>query len=228
MDERVSVVRDLNWKFDNRGPYVLIGCGRWKTTFYVDPAPGYMHDIELVKTCLAKCDEIKPLPRPPPIYILDHDALGGTNAETHGDTDWDTKDEHGRNISTPWIVMFGKRIPLHPAMTRYLVFHEYGHAFEHFLAAKRYSKSDPVFENRKDYAKLRGLPDDEKYYGPLTWHTSSAEVFANDFRTLVCGVEKEFWPHQVPRPEDVPEVVAYWEEAMKIDLTPGPPPPEKS
>lgn len=225
--ERVIVVKDLCWGFDNKGPYVRVGSGKWPTMIYVDPAPGYMHDIEIVKTCLAKCDEIKPLPNPPPIYLLQNDSTGGTNGNTHGDSDWDTKNEHGNLVPMPWICLFGKRIPLHPAMTRYLVFHEYGHCVEHFVAAKRFSKNDGVFENRKDYGKLRGLVE-EKYYGLQSWHLSPAEVFANDFRVLVCGVETEFWPHPVPRPQDVPEVVAYWDELMKLDLKPGPPPAEKS
>ena len=42
-----------------------------------------------------------------------------------------------------------------------------------------------------------------------------AEVFACDFRLLVCDTEPEFWPHPgVPRPEGILAIRAWWLTAL--------------
>jgi hypothetical protein len=90
------------------------------------------------------------------------------------------------------IVLAGKRIPPHPAMTRYLVAHEYGHHVEYELLHRRgLDPGDSVV--RDEYARMRGCPDVN--YGGGTWHKSPGELLANDFRIVVAGVEPEFWPH---------------------------------
>ncbi len=68
----------------------------------------------------------------------------------------------------------------------------------------------------REYAQLRGLPVDERaLYGGGRWHAAIGELFANDFRILVARAELEFWPHPgFPRPETLPVVVEFWEQAI--------------
>jgi hypothetical protein len=115
--------------------------------------------------------------------------------------------------------LFGKRTPIHPATTRALVAHEYGHAVDRAIASKRFSGSQPTTKLREEYAAIRKLPKRD-YYGPGTWHEMPAELVANDFRWLVMGIEREFWPHNVPTPDQVPEIVDWWDRVLKMDLKP--------
>lgn len=183
----------------------------WQTSIRVDPAPAYRHPPDLVLKVLEHCDQVLPLARPPVVFALDREGLGRTNGETRYDCDWEApKDEHNRGIRHHFIVLFGKRIPPHPAVTRYLVAHEYGHVVEDVIAARLYKSDPPDAELIADYAKLRGL-EQPGYYGPGTWHVSPGELFADDFRILVAGVEAEYWPHPgVPRPEECTAVQEWW------------------
>lgn len=222
--DNVFEEKELQWAFDDKGPFVRVGrVGDWKTTLYVDPTPCFTHDLELVKTTLALCESSFPLPKPVSLYVISFEGTGRTNGQTHHESDYKEKSEHDEYITYPLIALFGKRTPIHPAMTRYLVAHEYGHAVDRAIASKRYAGGDPCSALHKDYAKMRGLPEISSY-GPTTWHLATTEVIANDFRVLVMGIEKEFWAHPVPMPSEVPEVVAWWEEVRKQDLTTKLPP----
>lgn len=212
----VFALKDLKWDWDERGPQVMIPAvgGRWARTVYVDPAPAYSHDLSLVEKMLALCEEKWKLPTTPPFYILDRDGKGRENGWTSHDSDWNVKTEKDRNVPAPYVLLYGKRIPIMPAMTRYLVSHEYGHCVECHMAFQRYpdEKHDASKKLMEEYGKLRGAPE-TKYYGPGTWHDSIGEVFANDFRILFCGMEPEFWPHpNYNRPEENPAVRAWWNE----------------
>ncbi len=115
------------------------------------------------------------------------------------------------------IVMSGKRQPPHPAMTRYLVAHEYGHNVEWMLERVRDSKTLHSGEVVAEYAKLRGLPDDALHHGSGgRWHDSATEIFACDFRILVGQTETEHWPHPgIPHPVDVDaDLAAWWAQSL--------------
>lgn len=215
----------LVWPFggDPR-PYVTVGQGHWgKRRTFVDPFPCYGHDADLVDSTLIAVQQAFPLPPEVSVQftILPFEELGRTNGWTQQDWehlyDADNKPT-GEKRYIPTVVLSGKRIPPHPAMTRYLVPHEYGHIVAGWLAHKAGDKNADPRTVEKDYAKLRGLKQDEEHvYGGGSWHCDAGEVMANDFRILVCGLEPDYWPHPgVPRPDDelaVPtfELREWWE-----------------
>lgn len=224
MEDRVFEVKDLHWTFDDKGPNIRINpfedqYGTWK---YMDPTPCHPHSREVVLETLKRCHEVFPLKTPLFVYNIHFESVGRTNGETQDISDYKTLNEFGEYVHGSVIMLFAKRTPIHPAATRALVSHEYGHAVDRAISSKRFPGSSPWEKLRQEYAELRGLPK-RKFYGPGTWHDMPAELLANDFRWLVMGIEREFWPHTVPTPDKVPAVVEWWEAAKKMDLTPGPP-----
>lgn len=200
----------LIWPFggsDGR-PYVMTGQGHWGSRrSYVDPFPAYGHDDDLVSETLTAVQQAFPLPPEVSlqITILPFEDQSRTNGWTQHD--WHRDYQEGKEASErrfiPTIVLSGKRIPPHPAMTRYLVAHEYGHVVAGWLAHKAGDQNADPRVVEEEYAKLRYLEKLERGYGGGTWHLDAGEVMANDFRILVCGIETDYWPHPgVPRPED--------------------------
>lgn len=211
--ERVVDVPDLRWSFDDQGPRIEFQAfGGWRQTEKVKAAKAYPHPRDYVVELLRHCEHVFPVTTPPKVFLPHYDNVGGTNGHTSSDDNYDVKDEHGRGKRQNYIVLWGKWIPIHPAMTRYLMAHEYGHVVEDYLGFKRYKSKQPDQELLADYQKMRGS-DTPPFYGPGMWHRQTGEIFANDFRILVAGIEPEFWPHDVPHPTRVPEVVKWWNEA---------------
>jgi hypothetical protein len=213
---RVVLVDQLCWGFDGELPTQRVQAARYERSERVDPAPAYAHDVKLVAEVLAQCEAAFPVQHSPSIFVLTHETIGRTNGHTSHDYDYDEakKDAAGRYPYLPHIVLSGKRIPIHPAMTRYLVAHEYGHVVDTTLALRRFEGSGAEAKQDEEYAKLRGIVP-PPYYGPGTWHRQAGEVFANDFRILVCGVEREYWPHPgIDRPEHSPAAVKWWAERL--------------
>lgn len=196
---------DLVWAFDGSDqPAYSIKDGTYTRSEKVDPFPAYAHDAALVRAELERTALLFPLPCDVYVYVAAFEGLGRTNAHASPGYDYQGEQVNGEYpISTGTIVLSGKRIPLHPAMTRYLVSHEYGHLVEYTLKRARLLDMD-------EYCDLRGMPREQPAYGGRNWHISRGEVFANDFRILVAGREAEFWPHPFPRPEAVPALCAWW------------------
>ena len=209
-DQVVEVLREPTYGFDDKGPaYTPSHAGSWTRTVYVDPAPCYGHDEALVRTLFARLRELAPLPIPLKVCLLGHEPTERTNGWYSDEGKWE-KDAEGVHRKAPvgLICLAGKRIPPHPAMTRYLMGHEYGHGVFYHLARTRGfdSDSEPL---RKLYQALR--PETSSRYGCGQWHQNTGEVFANDFRILHMRLETEFWPHDgVPRPEKVQAVIDFW------------------
>jgi hypothetical protein len=214
-----QVVRTLIepvWGFDADGPaYSIHHGGSYSRHDKVDAAPCYAHDEALAREEFERVRQLAPLPFPIAVFLLSHECSGRTNG--HYLNEWNytatpTATKTGEQYpAVGIIVLSGKRIPIHPAMTRYLVAHEYGHGVMYHLTRQRGLKSEETL--LAAYVQ-KSRPDASRSYGCRRWHANAGELFANDFRLLVAMRELEFWPHPgFARPERSPEVVAFWKDA---------------
>jgi hypothetical protein len=211
----VLCARDLNWSFDDRRP-------SWRTksaikdygrTVNVDPTPCYSHDRDLVRVEAKHVDEAFPIGVPVTVHVSRWEELGRTNGWASQEWNYYAGKKGDQKRWEVAIDLAGKRIPLHPAMTRYLVAHEYGHAVDYWLCHVRGLQPDGLDE---EYRKIRGLPKSSGRYGPGRWHANVGELIANDFRVLVAERELEFWPHPgIARPEEERGVRQFWRRALK-------------
>jgi hypothetical protein len=181
---------DLGWPFDGT-PQFQVGPPAHYRNVKVDPFPCYAHDRKLVQETADQVEAAFPIVTPPTYYLLHHEAVSRTSGHSDRAFDWD--DRAPRTKFTPWIVLSGKRIPIHPAMTRYLVAHEYGHVVQWAIEALRRIEDHAVTEFDREYMKMR--PEAGTAYGGRKWHAEVGELIANDFRICVTGIETEFWPH---------------------------------
>lgn len=209
------VAADLQWSFDSysAGPAFTTHDGDYKRSVKVDPFPCYAHEEANVRSIAYQVAEKFPMDLTVTFYLPEYEALERTNGWTSFGYYYNGEIPEGRGFKKfdATIVLSGKRIPLHPAMTRYLVAHEYGHVVEHWLKWMSGEK-DSDGKMIGEYARLRGVKSPE-HYGGRSWHATIGEMFANDFRILICGVEPEFWPHPgFARPEQLPQIVEWWKE----------------
>jgi hypothetical protein len=215
-DQVVLQTPPVSYGFDDRGPSTQIKHhGSSSFELRVDPAPCYAHNADLVRQELARLQRVAPLPFPLAIFLLDHEEVGRTNGTYYDAADYDAESDDSGYPQVGIIKLSGKRIPLHPAMTRYLVSHEYGHGVQYYLERKRAPEGKKRAAVIGEYVEIC-RPDAVKSYGPGKWHAAPGELFANDFRILVSKREQEFWPHEgFARPEEVPAVVAFWAHAQR-------------
>lgn len=217
---------DLIWPLGQQDstPRYEIGCGDYPRSHKVDPYPCYAHDLEQVKKLVAECEEVFPLiGTKAAFYLLSHEDVERVNGTTFSDNLYKGKTRTakckcGCDRSTEFyplatfVVLSGKRTPIHPAMTRYLVCHEYGHmVWNHVCRMLDYSDSGES-ALYKIYMETRGVTNYVQKYKGSKWHLNPGEIVANDFRLLFTNQEREFWPHPtIPFPEDTP-IVEWWRE----------------
>lgn len=221
-------------------PEYRCGMGTHTRSFKVDPFPCYAHDIERVEVMVKLCEEVFPVPDALlGFFILSHDFIDRINGLTFDDsiydredgTEWDEKIPsykgdgsvnalHGQALT---IALAGKRIPLLPSMTRYLVTHEYGHAAFYYTARKMGYKDHERNKLEEKYMELRGVEGYNKTYTGAQWHRSPGEIVANDFRILFTKQELEFYPHDCPLPAwNQPEGL-WWRQAAELCRPSGTP-----
>lgn len=216
----VKLIDDIYYGFHHVGPQLKV------RQYYedVDPFPCYNHPIDLVDEIADKVAESFPIDpiRGPRWGVMAYEALSRTNGWTTTDYNYyDGKDLDGSYKWYILIALLGKRTPIHPAMTRFVVAHEYGHGVEYVLEKQMYPEVDGKERGDKpllhDYAKLRGMEYNEEPYGARTWHRGIGEIFADDFRLLVPKIELEHWPHpDIPRPEELPAIQIWWKGVAEL------------
>lgn len=205
----------IEWPYEH-DPRLVIPAPHWTRVEVVDPWPAYHHDMDVVRETVELVEEAWPLPRPfsPKYFVLGFEAPNRANAATNRNFDYYSakaetiKEEGGLPEWFPYILFYGKRTPIHPAVTRYLVSHEYGHVVDYYIERMLGYEPD---QNHLDkiYAEKRNLKGGNKY-GAKNWHSETGEIIANDFRVLMTGIETEFWPHDVPRPIEGTELHKWW------------------
>jgi hypothetical protein len=185
-----------------------------------DPFPAWPHDAGVVRDIARHAAEVVPLLWPVDLYVLDREGVDRMNgySNLHQDQHHDG-DKWVNDPPKGVIVLGGKRIQPHPAMTRYLVGHETGHNVAYMInslrdGVKNLASCEDLY---REYAQARGLPDGLPEHGSGgTWHRALAEIFACDFRILVLHLEEEFWPHPgIPRPGPAqPGLTDWWDGAV--------------
>jgi hypothetical protein len=204
---------DLRWDFENSQCTYRVPDGEYTRHVIVDPFPAYAHDLAMVEVELTRTANAFPMPEEVTVCVLDREFAGRTNGWCSIGHFYGDKDERAKWSAT--IVLSGKRIPPHPATTRYLVAHEYGHAVRRFISGKRGEDDNKLYAPESLYGEYQRLRcfQTARHYGGGTWHACVEELFANDFRILVVGAEVEFWPHPgFARPEGVPAIVEFWKK----------------
>jgi hypothetical protein len=205
---------DIYWPFRGE-PQIFtqpVNANTYKSSVNVDPFPAYAHDAELVRQVMQKVEDSFPIEHSPDYYLLPCEDVGRTNG--YAQRDWIYNGSGEERTYEGHVILSAKRIPPHPAMTRYLVAHEYGHHVQWAIETKRGMKDESVSELTREYMALR--PGTQNGDGGGLWHSKTGELFANDFRILVAGVEPEFWPHDgFPHPHDCDAVRAFWERERK-------------
>ncbi len=227
--------QDLVWPLgvQDTTPQYFLGTGSYQRTLKVDPYPAYPHDLEHVERTLGHCMDVFPLKVAKfGLWVLSHDLIDRVNGVTFEDalyeredgSDWEETIPHydgsgemrtfrGQALS---IALAAKRIPIHPAMTRYLVSHEYGHAAFYVVARTLGYKDSERDKLEENYMELRGIEDYAKKYRGGDWHRNPGEIIANDFRILFTKQEMEYYPHDCPLPSwgDKP-LAGWWISALR-------------
>lgn len=211
---------DTHWNYGEKPtiqPRRFFGDGKGYQ-FKIDPAPAYSHDRALTEELLELCHERAPLCAPVTVTLLEVLDMRQTNGwaqqqfehykcHTPDDCDCDVIDvaEDGtktKRRTRNWdgiICLNGRTTEIHPAVTRYVTVHEYGHIVEDALGLIRHDEKggmDAGARLIREWAKVRRIPESsfELSYGVRTHHLMPNEIFANDFRHAL-GVETEWWPH---------------------------------
>lgn len=225
---RVGLVEmaDLRYGYDNKGPHWVASPAlqhSYPIREECDPwGPCYTHDVTLVKKLLGECVAAAPLGCVPvTVYVSQVEGLARTNGWSRYDHVYCRDGEvpawwSGAGLK-PWegtIALAGRRVEMHPAVTRYVVAHEYGHLVDAALAMARWPGDASAFSKLHDeYRRLRRL-ERVSHYGAGTHHLEVGEVLANDFRTVVLGREPDFWAHPVTPGWKLKTVRRWWERAI--------------
>jgi len=205
---------DIRWSFDGSNkPSILLPTIPYQHSEYVDPFPCYSHDEKLVKQMVKHCENMVNFKFKPQYFIMPFEGESRTNAYACENKDFGEKDAETK--LNPYIVFHGKRICIHPAMTRYLVAHELGHIVHYTLEAILKKDHD---EFKKEYAEVRGIDCNQKY-GALNWHNNISEIIANDIRIVLFGTEFEFWQHNIVFPLENKKVTDFWRETKEKYLS---------
>jgi hypothetical protein len=173
-----------------------------------DPMPCYPHDFTVAERAAAHVQECCPPLWDVDCWIADREEIARTNGHSalddghYEDGEW-VKERRG------FILLSGKRVQPHPAMTRYLIAHEYGHNVAYMINSlrdegKHAASTEPL---EREYAKVRGLPGSSVHHGqgapgttaarrswPATSGCSSAAPRPSSGRTRESRAPRTSWP----------------------------------
>lgn len=212
----VDVCAEADWRFRDSRPHW--GPQRRSGSGVFDPFPAYAHPLAVVEEAAKFVEQMCPPLWDVELYVTDREEEGRSNGysnlhegQSYVDGEW------VKDTPVGLIVLSGKRVPPHPSVTWYLVGHEYGHNVEWMLSIARGAKHGHDEALIAEYAKARGLPEAVMHHGSGgRWHDSVHEIFACDFRILVCDVESSYWPHPgIPHPHET-DISDWWGDALLL------------
>lgn len=208
----LQVMAEAEWNFRDNVPAWQWRDYRKLATF--DPFPAYPHNIDdvieaagYVQDCFVPKWNVE-------LHVADREEVGRSNGFSYcHEGGRYVGDEWVKNAPTGLILLSGKRVPPHPAVTRYLVAHEYGHNVQWMIAKHKGCTSVNDTGWMDEYAEVRGLGPEHRHHGSGgRWHDGIDEIFACDFRVLVCEVEPDYWPHPgIPYPTTVRGLADWWQ-----------------
>lgn len=212
---------DLRWP-DRGNPYIYEGSGKYPRKTVVHPAPMYRHKESLVEDVLEICSRAFPIHSSVSKLLCTTDREFESGFNGYAFEDWDYSSStfkyttvDGRMVDrypvSLGILISGKQVPQHPAWTRYLIAHEYGHCA--WYASRYFRGYDNELNGEADYMRMRGEVD---WKDGQRWHQRATEVIANDFRIIMGGQEAEHWPHDIAHPYNVPALVDWWHDSRDL------------
>lgn len=219
IEERVKLITDadMSWDWDSSNPTYNDKTPNvdYGGTTRFDPFPCYAHKRDYVIEMAKQVEKSFPIGFDVFYFLFSHEPISRVNGQASKNTKWER--EGGKSVWDGVIHLYGKRIPLAPSMTRYLVSHEYFHHIDNWICHQRGLKDNGLDE---EYAKMRGIPLNQGY-GGRKWSSNLGEILCNDGRICVAGTEPEFWPHDCKHPLEDDNVKNWWyEAALNYSLNP--------
>lgn len=217
MTNKIVVIKpeEIIWPFDGQPYYLLkaLACDYGRTA-QVDPFPCNTHNVDIMTEEVEKVTKAFPIGTLLQWIVLPHETTNRTNAFANHDSiyaDTPEREEMKKvNKLEGSIIFSGKRANIHPAMTRFLVAHEYGHQVDYWITEVM-KEEDRDADFRKFYAESRGLIYDNSRYGGGNYHNSITELIADEFRIVVAGRDTDFWQHdKYPNPVDQQDRIDFW------------------
>lgn len=208
---------DINFPFDEKPTMYFKRKYGYGSSAKVDPFPCAAHNPKIMRQHVKETTAKFPIPAPVYWVVMPFEAESRTNAwASSGDI---YKNDHPKAYNKygieGYITFSGKRTIVHPAMTKYLVAHEYGHIVDYYISARgRQAGEKDHYWFRKAYAKMRGIKYNDSYGGGKR-KDSIAEVIADDFRIAVAGVDTDFYVHTCTHPLKSAKVKKFWAGMIK-------------
>lgn len=215
LNERIKLVsdNDMSWDWSASNPVFNTKTpdANYGHDIKFDPFPCYSHKRSLVLETLQKAEEKFPIGFDVFYFIFSFEPTSRTNGCAYRNTvKYGNKEKGIKPVWDGVVDLYGKRIPIHPRMTKYIAIHEYSHHIDNWICHCKGLEYNGLDE---EYAKMRGLKLNQEY-GGRKWHTNIGEIIANDCRIAVFDTEPEFWPHECKHPNEDDNVKNWWYEAM--------------
>src|ERR1051325_3909373 len=131
---KVIEFKEFDWGFNSNHPSFRyeISDGKYIHESEFDPFPCYSHDTSLIETLSNNVFLKFPIHFDVYYCLFAYEPIQRTNGQASYKSIYDEKLKvNDRYPFIGIISLFGKRIPLMPAMSRYLVGHEYGHIVDY-------------------------------------------------------------------------------------------------
>jgi hypothetical protein len=189
-------------------------------TVKLDPFPGYCHNHLTAKATIIDCVKAFPPQTNLTTWLSRWDDLSRYNGFLYRDSFKYNENNEPLTYHTH-IFLTGKKTPIHPVSTRALIAHEYGHAVAYWLELKTQRPVEQIYDEYVDVVLGNNCTNDRELEHAgriLPWHRRIQEIFADDFRVFLAGIDTDFYPHyNIYMDNDMIERRKYWwKEQLQI------------